>query len=441
MEILRKSEYNIFAVDIYRELIRKFESILGGSTPQGLILTGIVGCGKTTLARRVLRELSSRFEIYEFTGDDVRFREAVLADSRALVNQLVGHKRALIFVDEVQKCDAVFDALKVAFDEAKVSFVVSGSNPEFLNTVAKQKLQRRADLWFMLPLSLPEILAHEGCAPLEDLLWSHCFLKQADSLPDIGVRLVLTDTIRKRVRDYLIYGGLPLVYLAPEPDDKLRQVRQTVERGFEVISRENSASREVVQIELARQQSQEFGYQGIIRKTRLTRREPINEVIDHLVNHGYLCKRRPIFLEDERKTYLSIFSYVDPGIVTYLSGEASPDRAELGHRVEGVVHARLDQWVKNGLFKHELGYFKPYVLDDHGKIKYRRGEIDFILKSGRRVLPMEVKLDEQIAALDTSALENLLREHPRVPFGVVFYGGTPFRDTKKRLLYWPFWAL
>ena len=98
------------------------------------------------------------------SGDDIKFRTEVAADSKYLYLQVVSvtQKPTIIFVDEVQKSEAIFDALKYAFDHAKISFIVSGSNPDFLKTVARKRLQRRGHLIAMSGFSAPEILAHSA---------------------------------------------------------------------------------------------------------------------------------------------------------------------------------------------------------------------------------------------------------------------------------------
>lgn len=76
-------------------------------------------------------------------------------------SRLSPRKKALCFVDEVQKSEAVFDAIKVAWD-GSIDFIVSGSNPEYLETQASMRLQRRSVRFDLKPLSLPEILKHAG---------------------------------------------------------------------------------------------------------------------------------------------------------------------------------------------------------------------------------------------------------------------------------------
>ena len=67
---------------VRRFLQSKIEEFFSGEAPEGLILAGIVGAGKTTLAKKVLENLKSRYSVHSFTGDDVRFRDVSVHSNR-----------------------------------------------------------------------------------------------------------------------------------------------------------------------------------------------------------------------------------------------------------------------------------------------------------------------------------------------------------------------
>src|SRR3990167_6672893 len=141
---------------IPRELQGNILDIFSGSQKKGLILAGIVGCGKTTLVHEVLKNLGSRYEVFEFTGDDLKFRTAVAQDTTYLTKTIrskTSRQNVLVFIDEVQKIEQAFDAIKYAYDQSNTSFIISGSNPDFLNTTARKRLQRRADFLLLTPFS------------------------------------------------------------------------------------------------------------------------------------------------------------------------------------------------------------------------------------------------------------------------------------------------
>ena len=114
---------------IYRELVETLEKYFLKPKPTGLILSGVVGCGKTTAVNYFLEKARRHFDVFCYTGADLQFRQNVSFDSRFILNEVKAKakKQIFVFIDEVQKSEEVFDALKIAFDEGRISFLVTGS--------------------------------------------------------------------------------------------------------------------------------------------------------------------------------------------------------------------------------------------------------------------------------------------------------------------------
>ncbi|MCY4281367.1 MAG: AAA family ATPase [Gammaproteobacteria bacterium] len=428
---------------IARELQENLVQFFRPGAASGLILAGAVGCGKTTLIRYVLTQLDHDFRVFSYTGDDVQFRQAVASNTRYLHEQVSAQttRPALIFIDEVQKSGLIFDAVKYAFDHTPASFIISGSNPAFLQTEARKRLQRRAELWQLAPFSLGEILAHAKIVKPEWVRQFREILFSWRTGQDIQLPLDIDENIKRIIARYLSYGGFPLVHLAQDNDEKLLEIRKIVERGFELMSVNNDAAADTIKQELARLHSREFTYQGVFQRTGLRRRDQINKVIDALIDQGYLLKKKPLLSGEQRRSYLSNFSYIDPGIVTYLTGEELlEDEAETGLRVEGYLHNRLRQILQLKPLKTQVNYYKPFSIDVNNKVKYGAGEIDFVISIGQRLLPLEAKAGSELSRIDTSLLVRFIRDHD-VAFGVVAYGGLPYWDDSARILYWPYWLV
>ena len=222
------------------------------------------------------------------------FARAVAWNTRYLHEQVSAqtNRAALIFIDEVQKSELIFDAVKYVFDHTGASFIISGSNPAFLQTEARRRLQRRADLWHLAPLSLGEILCHEKMVKPEWIRQFRDVLFKWQNGRDVQFSLDLDEEPKQIITRYLCYGGFPLVHLAQGNDARLVEIRKIVERGFELMSVNNETTADTVKLELARLDSREFAYQGIFQRTGLRRRDQINQVIDALINQGYLLKKK-----------------------------------------------------------------------------------------------------------------------------------------------------
>jgi predicted AAA+ superfamily ATPase len=432
---------------IYRHKIRYLLDFIQESPPCGVILSGVIGSGKTTTSEMVCKELGNRgFDILRFEGDDVRFRAHVRENSLLFVNEIVqrGLERPLIFVDEVQKEPEIFDAIKMAFDKQKACFIVSGSNPAFLHTEAAHRLQRRGTKITLWPLSIPEIALHRSLIKSFDMeVFSHLLWGTKNPLKEKIPSIRRPTEIDNLVRSYLVRGGLPLAVKSASVTKALGQIKLSVERGVTETYSKTVAVADEVRRYLAFNNSREFTYQGIHQKLRSTKRQLVDDVLDHLMNHGYIFKKRP-FLEEferEKSTYLATYSWVDPGMVSYFQGNIEPNDQELGFRLEGYVHMRLLEHLEMIPVSSQIFYHKPFVQKaSTDALSFKPGKLDFILQIGEHLVPAQVKLTEKLAEIDTRLLQAYLKKYNR-PYAIVLYGGSPYIDEDAKIIYFPYWYI
>jgi predicted AAA+ superfamily ATPase len=413
----------------------------------GFVLSGIIGSGKTTVAEQVCVGLTENgFEVLRFDGDDVQFRNAIRQNSRFFIEEIAqrGLSKPFLFVDEVQKEPEIFDAIKLAYDKKQVSFIVSGSNPGFLRTVAQERLQRRGMRISLHPLTIAELAAHNGLLKTFDfnvfntLLWESKLPAQT-----LLKQLKWSAEIEQLTRHFLVQGGLPLAATSKNIKQSLNQIKLTAEHGITDTFSGTIALADEIRRYLAFANSREFTYQGIHQQIRSTKRQVVDSVIDHLLNHGYIFKKRPYLEEYEqsKSTYLAAYSWIDPGIVTYFQGDYQPTDQELGFRLEAYIHTRLVEHLEAIPIQSQIYYHKPFTIKPSiDALSYKPGELDFIVVIGKKIIPIEVKLTAKIRDIDTSRLEEYMRNYQR-SFGLVVYGGSPYLDESKNIFYFPYWYL
>jgi hypothetical protein len=95
------------------------------------------------------------------------------------------------------------------------------------------------------------------------------------------------------VQGYLIKGGLPLAAKSSSIHRALAQVQLSVERGVTDTYHNTIAVADEVRRHIAFTNSREFTYQSVHQKIRSTKRNLVDGVLDHLMNHGYIFKKRP----------------------------------------------------------------------------------------------------------------------------------------------------
>jgi len=426
---------------IPRQLETVILDYLNEDVPRGLVLTGLVGAGKTTMIRQICNRLSGRYRIFNFTGDDIQFRLSASMDSRFVLNEVRSQttERALIFVDEIQKSADILDNLKVALDEGGCSFIVTGSNPAYLRNQAVKRLQRRAIVFDLFPFSLNEIFSARGWVELAGA----CKLKDlilGDILPEEFLyRSYERELVLEALGEYRHIGTIPFVLTGNTLEDKFRLIGQVINRGLPPIEGIDQNIYDIVLTELAKLNEKEFTYQTILQKTRLKRREKIDRILRYLCENGVLFRRSRIIFEPSRISYHFISTFVDPGIVSYLTGRWNRSM-DNGFDIQSFVRIGLENLKNFVPLKIEVGYYKPYYITPSGQVKYKDGEIDFIVSVGDRIIPIEVKSAVSINKIDTSLIASFIRERS-LRFGIVFYFGETFWDSVKRILYLPVWVL
>ncbi len=431
---------------IYRNNIRLLKSILLSKSSHGVILPGIVGCGKTYLLGQVCRDLGQEgYRLFQYEGDDSKFRARVRGSSTCILDDIKssGADKPFVFVDEVQKEPEIFDAVKLAHDKSAAKFAVSGSNPAFLRTIASDKLQRRAQVVPQFPLSMQEILAHNQ---LCDDGVCRDFLNIISDPQDLStykpVRPKLVDEITAVVKRYLVVGGLPQAWLASDLKSAMTVVKLVAESGITETYQTTIAADDEIRQFLADRNSQEFTYKGVQQSLRTTKRTVVDRVIDHLMNHGYLFKKTPYLdaVSTTHSTYFATYSWVDPGLVSYYS-TTTPSSQELGFRLESYVHTRLVDYLAQIPQKSSLYYYKPFTIKpSNDALSFGPGEIDFVIKIGRAVIPVEVKMTARHAEIDTGLLEDFVKKYGS-KFGIVLYGGSTIVDLDRKILFLPYWSI
>ena len=116
----------------------------------------------------------------------------------------------------------------------------------------------------------------------------------------------------------------------------------------------------------------------------------------------------------------------DPGLALFLSGEIEPRGAHL----ENLVLLDLLVWRDIQARRPEVHYWRT-----------ASGlEVDFVVESGDRLLPIEIKSGARLDSCSAHALEAFLDDHDdQAQGGLILYGGTDTFQFSKRVIATPWW--
>jgi len=391
-------------------------------------LLGARQTGKTTLAKSLVRGRSFRY----LTLDDPRVADAALRDPDGL---LLSHPAPLV-IDEAQRAPDLFRALKVAVDRRRRpgSYLITGSANYLLMKRVSESLAGRVALFDLHPLSWPE---WRGASP--PFVLDH--LLKARSVPEALRAAPRTASHEEAtLRERILRGGLPVPGGMGSAEVRNRwfagYVQTYLERDLRDLSRVASLTDfdRLLRL-LALRTGRVLSYADLARDADLsptTARAYMN-----LAAVGYFVRLLPPWFTSGTKRLVKAPKVVllDSGLAAHLCGASSWAELErlglVGSLVETWVHAQLLALLSRRSGPESLFYWRTHA----------GAEVDLVLSTGGRLLPIEVKWSAAPGRSSLRGIESFLADHgERAPFGIVLHRGREPVAIGRRLLALPFTA-
>lgn len=386
-----------------------------------VVLLGARQTGKTTL----LRSMPLLADRPYLTLDDFDLRTQATVDPEAVLA-----RAPALVLDEVQRTPDLLIAVKRAVDEdrkrTKGRFVLTGSANLLMLERVGETLAGRAIYVTLWPFTRRERIGHGGTGPWSELLGAP-FKKWPDILATRGGK---AEDWRAAVR----LGGLPV----PAHELRNEEERALWFSGYvqTYLERDLQALRTVENLadfrRLMRAACLRIG--SLVNQSDLGRdigmAQPQVHRFLNLMEASYQVVRLPAFaLNRTRRVIKSPKLYwSDTALALFLAGEAEPR----GPHLENLVLMDLLAW-------RDLQARRPEVL-------YWRTatglEVDFVVESPKRVLPIEVKAAARVGPADAKGLEAFLHEYEDLADGaLLLHGGTETYPLTKRVLATPWWRV
>jgi predicted AAA+ superfamily ATPase len=386
-----------------------------------VVLLGARQTGKTTLVR-THPTLANRPYL---TLDDLAVRLQAEADPEALVA-----RAPLLVLDEVQRAKDLLIAIKRAVDRDRPRrpgrFVLTGSANLLMLKRIGESLAGRAVYVTLWPLTQGE-LAGQGRTGL----WSALLAARAVQWP-----LVLTQNPRAPAdwREAVQRGGMPV----PAHQLSTLEERALWFSGYlqTYLERDLPELRAVENLgdfrRLAQAACLRIG--SLLNQAELGRDVGLAQPQVHrflnVLEASFLALRLPAYAVNRTQRLIKApkLYWGDTAFALYLSGEAEPRGAHL----ENLVLLDLLAW-------RELQTPRPEIL-------YWRtasgAEVDFVIETPQRLLPIEVKTAIRAVPADARGLENFLDEYKdKCDGGLLLYGGDEVFPLTQRVLAAPWWRV
>lgn len=386
-----------------------------------VVLLGARQTGKTTL----LRSLPLFAKHAHVTLDDFDLRAQAQADPEAVVA-----RAPALVLDEVQRAQDLLIAVKRAVDRDRVRrpgrFVLTGSANLLMMERIGETLAGRAVYVTLWPFTRRERLGLGRAGPWSELLGAR-FAQWREVLDAHAAP-------REDWRAAARLGGFPT------PAHELRddEARALWFSGYvqTYLERDLQALRAVESLadfrRLMRAACLRIG--GLLNQAELGRDAGISQPQVHrflnLMETSYQAVRLPAYSVNRTRRLIKApkLYWSDTALALHLAGEAEPRGAHL----ENLVLSDLLAW-------RDLQAKAPQIL-------YWRTatgqEVDFVIETPKRLLPVEVKAAARVAPGDARGLEAFLDEYgSAADGGLLLHGGSETFPLTRRVLAAPWWQV
>ncbi|HKP77455.1 MAG TPA: ATP-binding protein [Longimicrobiaceae bacterium] len=382
-----------------------------------VVVTGPRQSGKSTLAQ----ELAPGQRRY-FSLDDLDVMDA----ARREPNLLVGGADP-VTLDEVQREPDLLRAVKRAVDRDRVPgrFLITGSANLLLMRQVAESLAGRASYLTLWPMTRREQAGLGRCG-----LWEELIGRPEEEWLD----LLSAERAEEDWRSLARRGGFPTpaVHMTTAREREIwfdGYVRTYLERDLQELS---SISALPDFRRLMRAASLRLGQ--LVNQTELGRDVALPQPTVHrylnLLETSYLLVRLPAYAVNRTKRLIKApkLYWGDTGVALHLSGGGPPEGAHL----ENLVLQDLLAWRDARLEQTELGYWRTATGE----------EVDFVIETGGRLLPIEVKATSRPRLADATHLRTFRNEYGRQSrAGLLLHGGSTVEWLTPDVLSAPWWKM
>ena len=349
------------------------------------VFTLIIGprqAGKTTLMEFLKKDLEEKGEKTMSLNMDISSHKPYFETHEQLVQAIrleVGEGRGYIFLDEIQRKEDAGLFLKGLYDmKLPYKFIVSGSGSLELKEKIHESLPGRKRLFQLTTLSFEEFVNFKT---------EYRFAEPGKELSLASFFDVHREMLRSLLDEYMNFGGYPRVVLANTAEKKRVEIddiyQSYLQRDIEQLLNIQKTDRFA---NLVRVMAAQVG--NLVNVTELSSsigitQETISHYLWYLEKTFILQKVTPFFRNIRSEiTKSPIFYFVDLGLKNY-----SINQFGTATQLTPPPGMLFENFVYNGLREH-LRFSAATI---HFWRTQEKAEVDFVIDTGLKSIPVEVK--------------------------------------------------
>lgn len=420
---------------IKRTLYPKIKAHL--DTPD--VFTIVIGprqAGKTTLMKLLKQELDERGEKTMLLNLDVTAHKPYFDNHETLIKAIrleVGEGRAYVFLDEIQRKENAGLFLKGLYDMGlPYKFIITGSGSLELKENIHESLPGRKRLFSLSTLSLEEFV---------DFKTDYKYSTPGEGILNLDKYFeVHKETLRMYLDEYLNFGGYPRVVLAETADKKRDEIddiyKSYLERDIEILLNIQKSDQFT---NLVRVLAAQAG--NLVNVTELSNslgiaQETVSRFLWYLEKTFIVYKLTPFFRNIRSEiTKSPIYYFVDLGLKNYSINQFGT--ATLLTPPPGLL---FENFIFNSLYE----YLQNTSATIHFWRTQEKAEVDFVINTGLRVIPVEVKYTALRSPATTRSFQSFITKYkPKKAFVIHLgdYLSRVFEETNTTVHFLPFYRL
>ena len=381
-----------------------------------IVVSGARQVGKSTM---LLNEFS---DFTYFTLDDFDTIDLIKNDPMLIFKQ---HQKVII--DEAQKFPEIFNIIKIVVDKFKDRrILISGSSNLLLMKNITESLAGRALYFELFPFTFGEF--HEKLKPTNFL---NLFKGEIDdNFQKLNIDLY-TLMLKGFMPANIFEGKIENVnfwidgYIKTYLERDLRQLSQ-IESLIDF--------RKLMQL-LALRTGNILRQSDIAKDSQLSA-ATVSRYIK-LLEISNIIERIPGYFNNKGKRLVKspkIF-FIDPAITIFLSGyfdrQSLISARELGGFFETMIFLHLKSLCSILIPPAKLYYWRTVS----GRV------VDFIIEYGRKIIPVEVKLSDNVRINDAKNLLNFITIYPETEIALILYSGDKIKWLHSKIVALPWWCI
>jgi len=360
------------------------------------LIVGPRQVGKTTIMKELKNYLEVQGKKLLFLSLDYESDSAFFNSQEDLLRKIkleLGNEKGFVFIDEIQRKENAGVFLKGIYDLGlPYKFIVSGSGSLELKEKINESLAGRKRDFFMDPVDFEEFVDFKTEYKYKGRLKEFFEIEKQKSF--------------NFLKEYMNFGGYPMVILEETENEKRKTIdqifRSCIEKDISYLLKLDRIDAFVLMIKiLASQTGQRVNYSSLATQTGLSV-PSLKKYLWYAEKVFIIRTAQPFFTNKQKEiTKSPIVYFIDLGLRNFslnMFGRIE-NNEQMGLIFQNFIYNRINREITETL--KNVNFWRT-----------REGaEVDFIIRDGLSLLPIEVKFSNFLKPEVSRSLRNFINEY------------------------------